>query len=202
MKITCEHCGAMIDTDYEKKCSNCSAPYSNNKEYKRKKELEEKERQAKLRTHEIGNEIAEETFKRFKRINHVSPIIITIVFAVTAFIFFLVFKQISGFDTGNSNSNNVNNNYDNEFDKSAFNVPIEMYGGEQNGFYVKSMIDYIILSNTKYKSHIILLNYNNNSGSSSEEILGIKSKISNDKSYYILFTYDSNGYINKIDIKD
>ena len=43
MKINCEYCDSIIDTEVDKKCPNCNASYAKNKEYKEyiKKEKEE-----------------------------------------------------------------------------------------------------------------------------------------------------------------
>ena len=52
MKIQCEHCGAMIDIDKDKKCTNCGAPYKNNKEYEKIKELKHKHYENEIRNEE------------------------------------------------------------------------------------------------------------------------------------------------------
>ena len=65
MKITCEHCGVQIDTSKDKKCPNCGAPYSKNKEYKEAKELHKKEKEVSIHSKELGNQIVETTLKQF-----------------------------------------------------------------------------------------------------------------------------------------
>lgn len=206
MKITCEHCGAMIDTEYEKKCSNCGAPYSNNKEYKRKKELEEQEREVKLRTHEIGNEIAEETLKKFKTASKISPIFMIIVFAIAIFIFFIIFKQIyNSFDRynniDNSNNSQQNNNYD-EFERLRIVGQLEMYSGKKNGFQIKYLLDIIIKENFKNTVHTIKVTYNDNILSNNEDILDLVNDIDEEKNYYVMFSYDSNKYIDNANISE
>ena len=74
MKITCEHCGAMIDPKKDKKCTNCGAPYSRNKQYSRVKEVDDKnvdydlrEREADIRKKEITNDILEKSISTTKK---------------------------------------------------------------------------------------------------------------------------------------
>ena len=129
MKITCEHCGSLIDTAKDKKCSNCGAPYSNNKENKRKKELEEKQKETELKTKQIGNEIAEnvlDTFKNFGKIRLVIIFISLVVFAVIIFF---------GFNTFRKTKTNFENNYSN-ISSSSFNNELIMFTGTQSGFFV------------------------------------------------------------------
>ena len=55
MKINCEYCDSIIDTEIDKKCPNCNASYAKNKEYKeyikkkKKKRLEWKNLLIKLK---------------------------------------------------------------------------------------------------------------------------------------------------------
>ena len=86
MKITCEHCGVQIDTSKDKKCPNCGAPYSKNKEYKEAKEFKKKEKEVSLHSKELGNEIIETTLKRFKFVKIYQMFFILVVFIIFVFI--------------------------------------------------------------------------------------------------------------------
>lgn len=70
MNITCEHCGSLINIDKDKKCPNCGAPYSDNKEYKevkdyhkKNKEYDLKEREMNIKTREMATKFVERSFK-------------------------------------------------------------------------------------------------------------------------------------------
>ncbi len=114
MKITCEHCGSIIDTEHDKKCPTCGAPYAKSKEYeevkqskKKDKDYDYREREADIKAKELNNEIIEKTLKTSKKIT-IIPIIIFIVFII---IFIFVFKQINNTSKKINNQNsNINNN--------------------------------------------------------------------------------------------
>ena len=89
MKITCEHCGAMINTESDKKCPNCGAPYSRNKEYKELKELNKRKMEASVKSYELGNELFESTIDTFHKTRNVQKIIF--IFALIIFICIAVF---------------------------------------------------------------------------------------------------------------
>ncbi len=199
MKITCEHCGSTIDVENEKKCSNCGAPYSNNKEYKRKKELDEKERETILRSHEIGNEIVEETFKKFKTVNKVSPVFFIIIFVTIIAIFFIVFRQIT--NTFNNMSDKITNTQEkNDISTGSFNSELEMFSGNQPGYYVKQLLNTVVQLNNKYSSHTITVYFNNRSITSSDEILKLAKEVVDDEYYNVIFNYDSKGYVSIVNI--
>lgn len=102
MKISCEHCGAVIDTDKDKKCTICGAPYSTNKEYKdvrdnRKKstDYDFREREANIRTKELGNQIIEKTLNAQKGIKSFQTIFIIIFIMAIVFIIFIASKMFN-----------------------------------------------------------------------------------------------------------
>ncbi len=82
MKITCEHCGSSIDILNDKKCTNCGAPYKNNKEYKEMMEYNKKMRQANLESRELGNEIIKNTLTSFKSVSIIGKVIGIISFII------------------------------------------------------------------------------------------------------------------------
>lgn len=114
MKITCEHCGTLIDTEKDKKCPGCHAPYRDNKEYKKVKEINDKkadydlrEREADIRKKEIENDILEsqtKTVKRIKTTTIISLIIFTIIFL------FVIYGAIKIFTTNKPKEIFYNNN--------------------------------------------------------------------------------------------
>ncbi|MBQ6285757.1 MAG: hypothetical protein IJK67_05605 [Bacilli bacterium] len=193
MKITCEHCGSLIDTAKDKKCSNCGAPYSNNSEYKSKKELEARQKEAELKTRQIGNEMAEnvlDTFKNFGKIRLVIIFISLVLFAVIAFFAINTFKETK---TNIENSTNYNTS-------SSFNNELMLFKGTQSGFFVDKLLDLVINKNAQNNIHKISVIYKDFNLTTSDEILKMKNDLKDDKNYNVLFNYDSDNYIINITI--
>ena len=115
MKITCEHCGTVIDTEKDKKCPSCHAPYSDNKEYKEVKDYKKKdkdydfrEREADIRKKEITNSIMEKQMDTAKKLTFIPVIIFVFIAVVSIFVFRLISAQIK--DSSNIHNNNDNTN--------------------------------------------------------------------------------------------
>ena len=113
MKITCEHCGTIIDTDKDKKCPSCHAPYSDNKEYSKVKDFKNKnvdydlrEREADIRKKEISNDILEKQTQIVKKAS-IIPIVFFIIFIV---IFIFIFKQVFSQIKDDEKNINLHNN--------------------------------------------------------------------------------------------
>ena len=113
MKITCEHCGAMINTESDKKCPNCGAPYSRNKEYKELKELNKRKMEASVKSHELGNELFENTIDTFNKTRNVQKIVF--IFALIIFICIAVF----GLFMFTTNKNRVSNKIEERTNKNV-----------------------------------------------------------------------------------
>ncbi len=201
MKITCEHCGALIDTDKDKKCSNCGAPYSDNKEYKTKKEFEAKEKEAMLNSRVIGNNIAETALKGFKRIGTFQIVMVCIF--VLIFICAFVFIALKTFENNRIKSDLNNDNYNDNYkmiDTMMYNSDLEIFSGNKNGFSVNELLNNISNKMSKYSDHIITVNFQNIKASGVDDITTIMQKISNDKNYNVQFIYDTEGYITVVNI--
>lgn len=75
MKIACEHCGTLVDTNKDKVCPNCGASISGTKDYKEYKEYKKKnmdydlrEREANIHSKEMANKMVENGMKAGKGI--------------------------------------------------------------------------------------------------------------------------------------
>lgn len=102
MKITCEHCGTGIDTEKDRNCPHCGAPYSKNKEYKEAKDYKKKhedfdlkERETNIHSKELQNQVMEHTLNSFKSVSIVSKIVPIIAFLIFAGGAFFIFKEVS-----------------------------------------------------------------------------------------------------------
>lgn len=123
MKITCEHCGCVIDTDKDKKCPNCGAPYSKNKEYSEVKDVKKKltdydlkEREVDIHSKELQNQIVEKTLNSMGTVKKVSSAFIFIVFVII--IVFIAFFFLRFRNTARENPiNNTQTNIDEQIDK-------------------------------------------------------------------------------------
>lgn len=98
MKITCEHCGTVINTSKDKNCPNCGAPYAKSKEFKEVNDLDKRDKEASVRTKELGNEIIENTMSTFKTAHTLQKIIsvfaFILFFAIVIFGFVMFRKNI------------------------------------------------------------------------------------------------------------
>ena len=85
MKINCEYCDSIIDTEVDKKCPNCSASYASNKEYK---EYIKKEKEEAARMEEFTNQVKERVINQFKVNQKVSKVIfiVSAIIAISIFI--------------------------------------------------------------------------------------------------------------------
>lgn len=100
-KITCEHCGSMIDLDHDKKCPTCKAPYSDNKEYKelkqeskKEKEYDYREREIDLETKQLQNKALEKSLTTTKNMTFLPVIVGLLIMVAVIFIAFNAFKQV------------------------------------------------------------------------------------------------------------
>jgi uncharacterized C2H2 Zn-finger protein len=108
--ITCEHCGTAINLEKDKRCPNCGASFSRNKEYKelkdnqnKEKEYDFREREADIKTKEITNDILEKQnnmvanhFDFTKKTFSVLLIIFAIIFVAS--LIFIIFVSKNMFD--------------------------------------------------------------------------------------------------------
>ena len=85
MKINCEYCDSIIDTEVDKKCPNCNASYAKNKEYK---EYIKKEKEEEARMEEFTNQVKERVINQFKVNQKVSKVIfiVSAIIAISIFI--------------------------------------------------------------------------------------------------------------------
>ena len=85
MKINCEYCDSIIDTEVDKKCPNCNASYAKNKEYM---EYIKKEKEEAARMEEFTNQVKERVISQFKVNQKVSKVvfIVSAIIAISIFI--------------------------------------------------------------------------------------------------------------------
>lgn len=105
MKIICEHCGSNININKDSKCPNCKAPYENNKDYKKIKEILEKEKNLDLKNKEINLEIknlAKDTIIHTNKVASIIKIISMIIILASIGIIIYTTININKFNTTNS----------------------------------------------------------------------------------------------------
>lgn len=104
------------------------------------------------------------------------------------------FKQEFKKELDNLNSSSVDTK------KAMFNNSFVIYEGNKNDFFVATMLDNVILSNSKNQDKIITIEYEGKKTSNKEEIVSIKKSLKK-QNYTVELGYDENGYVNKITIK-
>lgn len=87
-------------------------------------------------------------------------------------------------------------------DVKVFNNNFELRTGTQNKTGIEHLLDDIVTNNKTEKNHIIKVTYNQTTTSDPNSIVEIKHSLDDNKDYEVSADYDSNGFINKITIKD
>lgn len=88
----------------------------------------------------------------------------------------------------------------NKADIDHFNNTYINLQGEHKGDDYR--LDKIITNNKTNSEHIITVIYNGTSATTEDEIISIKKSLDKGTNYYYSLDYDSNGYINRVTIKD
>ena len=110
-------------------------------------------------------------------------------------------------DTLNNSSNNIptiNNNDNNsdtssnndEFDKTSFNSYATFHSGNKSGFFVKSMIDYVIRNNSTNSAHQLFVDYDGTRATDQNSLTSLKDKFSDFTDYTVVASYGADGYAN------
>ncbi len=89
----------------------------------------------------------------------------------------------------------------NEFDKSMFNMGLEMYSGSNMGGSVISILDKVVTSNKK-NDRKITVKYKETQTQDEATIKNIKQKIDTFTNYNISYNYDTDGFINELTIEN
>lgn len=104
--------------------------------------------------------------------------------------------------SANSNvSNNINNNLstpgidnNDDFDKTSFNSFATFHSGTKSGFFVKSMIDYVINNNSSNSEHILFVSYKNTNTNDISSLKKLKESFSDFTDYEVTVSYADDGY--------
>ena len=164
--------------------------------------LSDKDNQKKIKN--SGKKI----FNIFKGIGIGYLIFVGFIFLFIILIFIIV---ISNFFNIN---NKVNDNFDNDnsiieetkddvytqYDILSFNGDLEPYKGTKNGNNVNLLLDNVISKIQKNLDHIINVNFNSTSYTTVNDIITLKKIVDKNKNYEVYFGYDSNGFINEVNI--
>ena len=117
MKLTCEHCGAGIDTDKDKKCPSCGAPYGTNKQYKeyhkKNYDYDLREREADIHSKELGNQIIEGVIETHKKMSGIRIIVSIFFIVIFLFIVYAAYNTFNNTRNSMTEVNNINNTIDN-----------------------------------------------------------------------------------------
>lgn len=169
--INCEHCGSLINTDVDKKCPNCGAPYKNNKQYKEYLEYQKKQRELNLETQQLKNDITRDVHNTSKKAIPGMFIFVFVIFIISTVAFFFIFYNAFGnMNDYQNNYEDYQNNYEliNELQKDKENIVI-MYNEyaltDQYNIKVNKIIKYVEnkyeKNKTYYGFHIVFKNKTN-----------------------------------------
>ena len=99
----------------------------------------------------------------------------------------------------NKETNIVSNKQLDDLEKMTFNSNFESYDGVQDYVSIKTLLGCVVANNTS-NDKIVIVNYDGEKYSDTEDILEIRTKLSNNKKYTVSFEYES-GVISEIIIK-
>ena len=89
----------------------------------------------------------------------------------------------------------------NQVEVDSFNGILEMYDGTKYGNQVVNLLDEVIESNKKNADHLITVTRNGQSSSDTEVIRSFKTSLEDWTKYEVIFDYDKDGYVNKIEVR-
>ena len=119
-------------------------------------------------------------------------------------------KKSSSSNSSKTNQTNSSNSSSNtsitandDFDKKAFNSSVEFRAGESSGFFIKSMLDFVVQNNNSNSEHKLFVKYNGVTYNDSESIKTLKNSFNDfsEKKYDVTVSYGSDGYANGYTIK-
>ena len=90
----------------------------------------------------------------------------------------------------------------NEAEKQSFNGKFELYSGTSSRLFVTTLLDNVITNNKKNSDKIITVIYNETITTDPNEIVELKQSFEQGKDYEVILDYDTNGFVNKVTIKD
>lgn len=91
-------------------------------------------------------------------------------------------------------------NTSDEFDKTKFNITLELYKGSNSGLSLNKLLDEIITINKK-DVRKITVKYEQSETQDTNEIKDLKAKFDNSQNFEVIFEYDEDGYINEVAIE-
>ena len=89
-----------------------------------------------------------------------------------------------------------------EMEALSFNSSIKSMQGTQSKFVLSNYLDEVVTKNKTNSKHSITVIYKEITASSEDDIIRIKHSLNEDNKYEVSVDYDSDGFINKITIKD
>ena len=89
-----------------------------------------------------------------------------------------------------------------EMEALAFNVDIKSMQGTQSEFRLSNYLDEVVTKNKTNSKHTITVTYKETTTSLEDGIVKIKHSLDENAKYEVSLDYDSDGFINKVTIKD
>lgn len=204
-ELKCPNCGAKLRVNTKEKetgqitCSYCQTNFVIEDEYN-----------AGYQYTKGALKASEEQFYAiYKKIryNPVSKIITIIFICLFCFIFIISISTIVSINK-NMQPNKI---IDQDDDKSLpanrvaaedFNFTFKGYNGTKNKFFIEGYLDTIVTNNKTNQDHQIIVKFNGQETTNSNEIVSIKQSLLDNKEYELSMDYDTQGYFNKLTITE
>lgn len=90
----------------------------------------------------------------------------------------------------------------NEVEKQSFNNEFELYSGTSSKLFVTTLLEKVVTNNKKNSDKVITVAYNETTTTDANEIVELKSSFEQGRGYEVMLDYDTNGFVNKVTIKD
>ena len=88
-----------------------------------------------------------------------------------------------------------------EFEIKLFNSKFEIYSNAKSKIQINSLLDEVAKNNRTNNKNLITINFEDEITNVPDKIIAIKDKLDDSTSYNISFKYDSDGFVNQINIK-
>lgn len=204
-ELKCPNCGAKLRVNTKEKetgqitCSYCQTNFVIEDEYNAGYQYTKGALKA-------SEEQFDAIYKKI-RYNPVSKIITIIFICLFCFIFIISISTIVSINK-NMQPNKI---IDQDDDKSLpanrvaaedFNFTFKGYNGTKNKFFIEGYLDSIVTNNKTNQDHQIIVKFNGQETTNSNEIVSIKQSLLDNKEYELSMDYDTQGYFNKLTITE
>ncbi len=187
-KLKCESCGGLLNIEESGEyayCDYCKTKYKLNED--------------KTITFKMDDNVKDAFSSGLKTMSKYQAIFTIIPIAV-----FILIAAVMGFGIYQASKQQMNESNTTEtrnYDLQVLTTRLELYSGTKATIFVKNALDEIVTYNKKHVDNPITVTFEAITTPDVTQIVEIKKKLDDNKKYEIMYDYDSNGYINNMNIQ-